>query len=402
MSDDEFEDSELDNQDMLDLLDNHEKGLITPYQSPVKKRDNTPASARSHVAQPNEPKEPDFTDPSIVAALEEAESQVIALPTPTNNDPSNNTEVVTLTRAGLEAIKRNAFTAGRNHAHKPAAPFPFLSLPAELRLVFYSHYFHDRNPATSGTRASALPSRLSDHTHCCASTNTWCKTPRPWISTALLRTCQQIYHEARDDFLYKYRMFSAPVGRMDGSFKEIRPHLRFWQYIQHLDLEISAKNNCSARYETGSLVIHLVALLRGGQYLKSFQLKYAATGRVESITRFKDLSVKGKVSLTQVFKDWSEPGEHEEAERRERLERLLFSILGCACKCFRLPLPSRLDGRMARIFVLACNNSLILTWQTAYDAPPYDVIASTTMSEIEPELDLPFYETYMTISTSDD
>jgi hypothetical protein len=270
----------------------------------------------------------DFTDPAIVAALKNAETHVV------NTEPQTRSgdEVIALTRAELEAIKRNAFSAGRKMARKDSSRFPFLDLPAELRVIIYTHYFTDRNPLTAGHQASALPNRLSDTQHCCSSTNTWCKTVRPLISTNLILTCKQIYHEARDDFLYKGRRFKASVGRFDVEFKAIRPHLRFWQYMQHLDLEINPAMNMSARYETGNLIVHLVALLRGGQNLRSFRLKYAATERAESIMRFKDLNVNGAVSLTQVFKGWFEPDEKDVVRKKERLERLLFSILGCACE----------------------------------------------------------------------
>jgi hypothetical protein len=183
--------------------------------------------------------------------------------------------------------------------------------------------------------------------------------------------CKQIYHEARDDYLYRHRHFHAPVGRFDDAFRRVSPSLRFWQYIQHLDLEITSRANVGPRYETGNLIVHLTALLRGGQNLRSLRLKYHATGRQEAILRFKEMSVRkdGVVSLTQVFKDWIEPDEKLEKARREKLERLLFGILDCA----------------------------------SYDAPPYDIVTSTSvLEELAAELDLPTYETYMTISTGDD
>jgi hypothetical protein len=320
-SDDEFDDSELSGQDMINALENTERTFAIPQQQDVLPI----ATRKSTEFQPLDSSEPDFSDPSIISALNDAEVDATGLLS--HSQP--NTELIMLTRAQLDAIKRSAFTLGRKTAQKVGAPFPFLSLPAELRLIFYAYYFIDRNSVTGGRSASALPARISDPMHCCSANNTWCKTARPWVSTNLLVTCKQIYHEARDDFLYRGRRFKAQVGKFDMA---MRPHLRFWQFIQHLDLQIDSDITRIARYETGNLIVHLVALLRGGQNLKSFKLKYMATRRIESITRFKDLSVKGSVSLTQVFKDWFEPDEGEELRRKERLERLLLSILGCACK----------------------------------------------------------------------
>ena len=48
------------------------------------------------------------------------------------------------------------------------------------------------------------------------------------------------------------------------------------------------------------------------------------------------------------------------------------------------------------------NMGSLLILVITYDAPPYDFISSMTESDIEPELGLPFYMTYMTISTDDD
>jgi hypothetical protein len=310
-SDDEFGDNELSGQAMIDILDHTELSFIIPYPPSTQKidaRDGIDVFIGIKAESSPLDAEPDFADQTIAAALEDAEMQVIGA----NSELCSGEAVITLTRAELELIKRNAFIAGRRTIRTHKSPFPFLALPAELRIIFYKYYFFDRNPLSAGHQASALPNRLSDSKHCCSSDNTWCKTVRPRISTNILLTCKQIYRETRDDFLYKDRRFKASVGRFDVEFKAIRPHLRFW-------------------HETGNLIVHLVALLRGGQNLKSFKLKYAGTGRVESITRFKDLSVRGPVSLTQVFRDWFEPEEKEELRRKERLERLLFSILGCAC-----------------------------------------------------------------------
>jgi hypothetical protein len=174
-----------------------------------------------------------------------------------------------------------------------------------------------------------------------------------------------VYHEARDDFLYKDRQFHAPVGKFDAKFREMRPQLRFWQYIQDLTLEITSEANETARFETGTLATHLVALLRGGQNLKSFKLRYLATGREESITRFKDLALKGckNIVLTQAFKDYYEPSEKGLEEKKARLERLLLGMLGV----------------------------------DSYEAPAWEFVSST-LRVMDNVLDTEMWETYMIIS----
>ena len=341
-SDDEFADSELDVEDMVEVLDTTEQGIAEPYQSPSKRIMGVRRGPSPTVSEYDRSmKGVDFDNPAIQVALEAAEEGIIFDGSSQYDITMKGEESITLTRAQLDLIKENSFLAGHHYGRRVVDPFPFMSLPAELRLVFYSHYFADRNPITQNSldhksdlgRIRALPRRINDNmAHCCATSNVWCSTTRPRISTNLLATCKQIYYEARDDYLYKGRKFHAPVGRFDDKFRRIDPALRFWQYIQHLDLDITAEANKGARFETGNMIVHLVALLRGGQNLKSFRLRYLANARASSVERFQDLNIKGAVSLTQVFKDWHEPSESETATRTEKLERLLFGILGCACE----------------------------------------------------------------------
>ena len=357
--DDEFDDSDLDADDMVDILDNHERGTTTPYQSPAKpkpsfrspgKQKFNPANVFIFGERPSMPCAdlPDFEDPEVMAELQAAEQDIIREGSSQHGISLRGEETLTISRLELDFIKQATYRAGyrRGLAKLQTAltpgTFPFLSLPAELRLVFYSHYFTDRNPATNGKdgRVHALPTRLSAAMiHCCPNANTWCQTPRPWISTSLLATCKQIYAEARDDFLYKDRHFYAPAARHSNEFRRIDPALRFWQYIQHLDLDITSDANRGMRFETGNLIVHLVALLKGGSSLKTFKLKYLATGRSNSIERFSDLQIRGAISITQVFKDWHEPADAEELQRKQKLERLLLGILGCACE-FVPPVPN--------------------------------------------------------------
>jgi len=331
MDSDEFDDSELTGEDLINALDETEQTYASPSRSnlspirlflPPAIQPVVLVPATSQRAKLNYGSDPNFSDPIIVAALEQADRQVL-------NGQDYHNEVITMTRLELEQIKRNAFSAGWRDGYREQQPFPFLNLPAELRLIFYEHYFADNNPVTAGRTAAALPDRLSNSLHCCDEKKTWCSTNRPHIPTALLQTCRQIYQEARDDFLYKDRHFKASIGKFDSQFKKIRPHLRFWQYIQHVELELTPAINRSAGYEAGNLVDHLVALLRGGQNLKSFKLKYAASGRQDAVMKFKTLSIQGPVSITQVFKDWFEPDD-KELQRKKKLEMLLFEMLHCS------------------------------------------------------------------------
>ncbi|KIW00622.1 hypothetical protein, variant [Verruconis gallopava] len=351
--DDSFDDGDCVEQDLIDVLDQAERAYRIPFLQAEDAEEEKPLSPVSNQRS-------DFAVPSLSTPLTGAVGQRTAVD-----------DIVTLTREELETIKRDAFIAGLKFAQKSQLIFPFLNLPAELRLVFYRHYFLDRNPQTFENCAAALPNRLNDPVHCCSPESTWCKTVRPWISTSLMLACKQIYYETRDEYLYKNRVFKASIGRFDDRFKEMRPHLRFWQYIQHFELELTPEINQSARHETGALIVDLIALLRGGKNLKSFKLTYMANERIQSISRFEDLSIQGNVSLTQSFRDWLKPGPKEELERKDRLEKLLFGILGCA----------------------------------SYNAPPYDCIIS--LREVETDVtylhpDTPRYETFITLSTSID
>lgn len=330
----EFEDSELNGQLLIEALEQTESNFAIidaarhqPSNVHHKDLRTDDIGARTLWLD----RESQFNDPIIANTLRDAERLALSAKTPSDASLNEPEEVISLTRAQLELIKQNAFLAGQGTFSTSLSAFPFLNLPAELRLVVYSHYFHDRNPLTAGHWSSALPNRLSDKDHCCSKDNIWCKTVRPKISTNLLATCKQVYHETRDHCLYKGRWFKASIRRFDSSFDAMRPNLSFWQHIQHVDLVIAPDRGVNV-YASRRLILALIPILRGGQNLKSFKLKHEAGGNEGNIEKFQELKINGPVSLTQVFRDWYEPDKMKEAERKARLENLLFAIRDCSCE----------------------------------------------------------------------
>jgi hypothetical protein len=276
---------------------------------------------------------PDFEDPALVSAIlkaEQAAMQCHHLGSPTKRRRiEQNEDMITISRSDLQAAVQNAawqaYAAGRRSYHvdwRKHNVFDFLKLPPELRMMIYKYSLEEKGQPATNTQTAAIPYRLGN-------TLDWKWAHfRPQIRTALLRTCKQIYYETRDSILYKNRYFEAQINRFDAVFRDFAPHMIHWQYLQHLQLTIDDLS----RFRLGirRYLDHIVALLRGGRHLMSFNLVYKITKNPEHIMGFQDLQVKGSVSITQVFDDGARglPGERVQDERRTRLRSLLGKMRG--------------------------------------------------------------------------
>ncbi|TID15352.1 putative ubiquitin carboxyl-terminal hydrolase 12 [Venturia nashicola] len=273
--------------------------------------------------------QPDFQDPGNFTSLELVEQQARSAGLPMT--------------AELQAILRNAFTAGymsQHRAWKRRYTYDFLTLPAEIRLSIYSYALRDTNPTTAGGKTQALPTRkrvLSimdffseddpiDET-------VWPDADeKPWINLALLRTCKQVYRETRNEFLYRHRQFNAKAV-LDEGFKHVMklsPKLTFWQHIQHIHIILRPVDNSSqwARHVHKG-VDSLTALLRGGKKLKSFQLSWQFTQFADHIKYFGSLKVLGPIVITQHFDDASvKDGQTITSEREDRIKSLIKTMQG--------------------------------------------------------------------------
>jgi hypothetical protein len=151
---DEFEDSNLRSDGLLDALDrvtSSKKHALTPNETQSDKRSRISALQPVNFAQANRERplafkfkpwtevaavgdedfgDPDFEDPDVLTALEDAEKRALVAQIPQSTE-----DTVHITRAELEAIKRNAFIAGQANHHRlwrKKYVFDFLKLPAGM------------------------------------------------------------------------------------------------------------------------------------------------------------------------------------------------------------------------------------------------------------------------------
>jgi hypothetical protein len=376
---DDFEDADLSDGQLLAALEAvtpAKKHAITPDENQRTERTGLEAAQPVNFAQVNRERpftvkfkpwtkiphvgedefgDPDFEDPEVLAALEDAERHGMrSIVAPVQELV---TDAIQITRAELEAIKRNAFVAGQANHHKMwkrRYVFELLKLPAgrtdsfillgcsltsldvELRLVIYEYAARDTNLGTAGKYIQALPTRsqILDYLGIVIVESSHWQVPekKPWINTALLRTCKQIYREVRDDVLYKDRQFEARAT-LNSQFKHIMkeaPKLAFWQHMQHLHLILRPTDH---RQQWRRHVQHgiegLSALMRGGKKLKSFHLSWEFTQFSDRIELFRDLRISGSIVVTQHFDDGTvKAGKDEEAEREIRIRQLMLSMQG--------------------------------------------------------------------------
>jgi hypothetical protein len=202
-------------------------------------------------------------------------------------------------------------------------------------MEIYHYALQDSNPKTAGGHVQALPvcHRTYDDVDCFHHTSVWPDADnKPWINTALLCTCKQIYYEARDKILYRGRHFEAKAI-LTKQFKNVMreaPRMVFWQHMQHLHLILRPTDH---REQWGRHVLygveHLTALMRGGKKLKSFQLSWEFTQFSDRIDYFRDLRISGSIVITQHFDDPTiQAGKEEEKEREGRIRCLLLSMQG--------------------------------------------------------------------------
>lgn len=204
--------------------------------------------------------------------------------------------------------------------------------------MLYEYALRDTNPNTAGSKIQALPSQkgrssIVDVLFGSVEDNVWPDgDEKPWINLALLRTCKQVHHEARDEFLYKNRHFDAKAV-LNNSFKHVMklaPKLEFWQHIQHIHLILRPVDNGKqwARHVHYG-INSLTALLRGGKKLKSFQLSWQFTQFPEHIRHFENLRVSGSIVIRQHFDDATvKDGQVKMVEREERIKLLIKSMQG--------------------------------------------------------------------------
>lgn len=210
--------------------------------------------------------------------------------------------------------------------------------------MLYEYALRDTNPYTAGRHVPSLPrcqqSLYSDG--CLDEEPVWVDADKkPWINMSLMRTCKQVYYEARDEVLYRNRHFDA-TAVLNSQFKQIMkeaPRFTFWQHIQHVHLILRPVDNREQwRRHVQSGIQGLTSFLRGGRKLKSFQLSWEFTQHTDQITKFEDLRVSGSIIVTQCFDDASmSDGRSKEAEREWRIRRLLKSMQGLRRK-YRFPL----------------------------------------------------------------
>jgi hypothetical protein len=160
---------------------------------------------------------------------------------------------------------------------------------------------------------------------------------KPWINLSLLRTCKQVYGEARDKILYRNRKFETRVS-LDSKFESIMQSahkLVFWQHIQHLHLVLRPVNHVFQwRRHVNNGIECLMALMRCGKRLKSFHLCWESTQLSEKIKMFGNLQLSGSIVLTQHFDDQNmEAGEGEETERENRIRATMLNMQGLQRKC---------------------------------------------------------------------
>ncbi|KAE9973495.1 hypothetical protein EG328_004395 [Venturia inaequalis] len=285
--------------------------------------------------------EPDFQDPDNLASLDAIEQQARSAGLPMT--------------AELQAILRNAFTAGHMSQHrawKRRYTYDFLTLPAEIRLSIYFYALRDTNPNTARGITQALPSRrrlsimhLLGEAGPIEETIWPCADEKPWINLALLRTCKQVYRETRDEFLYQNRHFEAKAV-LDEGFKDVMnlsSNMVFWQHIQHLHLILRPVDNATqwARHVYKG-VDSLTALLAGGKKLKSFQLSWQFTQFADHIKYFGSLKVSGSIVITQHFDDATvKDGQNITSERENRIKSLIKTMQGLRPDAFaEIEIPS--------------------------------------------------------------
>lgn len=204
--------------------------------------------------------------------------------------------------------------------------------------MLYEYALRDTNPKTAGSKVQALPSQkrrcnILDDLFSSVVETVWPdRDEKPWINLALLRTCKQVHRETRDEFLYQNRHFEAKAV-LNNSFKHVMklaPKLEFWQYIQHIHLVLRPVDNGKqwARHVHYG-INSLIALLRGGKKLTSFQLSWQFTQFPEHIRHFENLRVSGSIVITQHYDDATvKDGQVKMAEREERIKMLILSMQG--------------------------------------------------------------------------
>jgi hypothetical protein len=202
----------------------------------------------------------------------------------------------------------------------------FLDLPAELRLLVYGYASQDTNPITRHAGiVAALPRRLP-YTY--NPEAFWGSMAKPSIGLApLMRTCWQVYREARDEFLYRDRRFAAYPSRLDHALRDAAPSMAFWAHIQRLSLLVKHASTLKT-LEVRRGIECLTSALNGGKKLRSLEL-VADLGRHDDILLFGGLRVQGPITITQRFTDDTQgAGEAQVEEREARLQKVMLQMRG--------------------------------------------------------------------------